>query len=71
MGVADAFRADRDAMFGRLEIQVHQNALVYLGLGEQNFPFVQFLAVFFDGLAAGMIFRLLTRAVLCLLVRSR
>jgi c-di-GMP-related signal transduction protein len=65
LGGDDAFRADRDAMFGRLEIQIHQNALVYLGLGEQNFPFVQLLAAFFDRLTTGMVLRLLTRAVLC------
>ena len=44
-------------MFGRLEIQVHQNPLVYLGFGEQNFPYVQLLPALFDGLAAGMLLR--------------
>src|SRR6185312_9445587 len=60
----DAFRADRNRMFGCLEVQIQQNAVVDFGLGEQNLPFVKLLLALFCGLAAGMLFRLLTRAVL-------
>jgi hypothetical protein len=48
-------RADGNAMFGGLQIHVLQNAVVYFGLRQQNFPFVQLLLAGFGGLLAGVL----------------
>ncbi len=52
LGSDDAFRADGNRVFGGLEIQIQQNAVIYFSLGEQNLPFVQLLLAFFSGLTA-------------------
>jgi hypothetical protein len=54
LGGDDVLRADRDAMFGGLQIDVFQNAVIYFGLGTQNFPFVEFLLALFSRLTAGV-----------------
>jgi hypothetical protein len=64
-GSDDAF-GDRQAIFGTLQIQAQilQNAVVYVGFGAQNFPFMELLFAFFG-------FRSLALAVLFQLLRNK